>query len=201
MKKCAFLTYLLLMVIVLTSSTQSDPFKAIVLINGEAYLVDITEKGTITATYQKITNYFQTSESHSSILSRLTEAPRAEGGGRIVFYEKEVEPPIPFEIENELPIINGNAQYIGFSPLRALLKKEAVDQIRNIARQYQSGVIQTIRITSQHRDSYQSRALARNRAQAIHDLLEAFGVTTSIIVQDIPYAFPGEKTDFVKISF
>jgi len=182
------------------SFTQNDPFKAIVLINGEAYLVDLTESGNISATYQKINNYFNSSESHNAILARLSNGSLSENGTSIVFYEKEVEPEVSFAAENKAAITPGNAQYVGFSPRRALLQKQAVDQIRAIANQYQNGIIQSISITSHHRDTYESRSLARNRAKAIYDLLGAFGVSTGIIQMDTPYAPPGSKTDFVRIG-
>ena len=183
------------------SSGQTDPFKAIVLINGEAFLVDLTEHGAITATYQKISNYFSTSESHNNLLARLSKGSLSESGKSIVFYEKEVEPEIPFASENKAVVAPGNAQYVGFSPRRALLQKEAVDQIREISTQYQQGAIAKIMITSHHRDTYESRSLARNRAKAIHDLLGAFGVSAEIIKMNTPFAQTGSKTDFVRISF
>ena len=201
MKKSIFSIVMFVFALISMSFTQSDPFKAIVLINGEAFLVDLTENGAITATYQKINNYFSSSDSHNTILARLSKGALSESGKSIVFYEKEVEPVVPFTTENKAAVAPGNAQYVGFSPRRALLQKEAVDQIREISSQYSQGAIQKINITSHHRDSYESRSLARNRAKAIHDLLGAFGVSTSIIEMSTPFGQPGSKTDFVRISF
>ncbi|MFT4566995.1 MAG: hypothetical protein ACI9FN_001957 [Saprospiraceae bacterium] len=201
MKKNIFSIIILVSALISLSFTQSDPFKAIVLINGEAFLVDLTEKGAITATYQKVNNYFRSSESHGTILARLSKGTLSESGKSIVFYEEEIEPVVPFTTENEAVVAPGSAQYVGFSPRRALLQKDAVDQIRKISSQFRQGVIQNITITSHQRDTYESRSLARNRAKAIHDLLGAFGVSTSIIDSSTPFAQPGSKTDFVRISF
>lgn len=201
MKRFTMLFAIILFSILAMSFQLNDPVKAIVLINGEAYLVDITPKGNITATYQKINNYFSSNESHNALLTRLSKGSREEGSNSIVFYEKESEPIVPFTIENKQPVSPGNAQYIGFSPRRALLKTDAVNQIRVIAKQYKEGIIQRVHITSNHRDTYESRALARNRAQAIGDLLTAFGLPPSIIEKDNPFAGPGSNTDFVQINF
>ncbi len=184
---------------ILMGFRSNQPFKAIVLINGDAYLVDLEEDGTIAAMYQKIENYFTTRESHGSILARLTRGERSSSGS-IVFYEKEIEPEVSFSNENKLPIRSGNSQYIGFSPFRALLQTEAVNQIRRIAKEYGRGKISGIHIYSYHNDTYRARALARNRSQAIKDLLSAFGVPGHIIGQEITIVQSGGKTDFVRIE-
>ena len=180
---------------------SNEIIKAIVLINGEAFLVDVTLNGNIVTTYQKINNYFKTSESHQSILTRLSKGERSESGSSIVFYEKESEPIPSFTEENKSPIAAGNAQYLGFSPRRAILQTAAVDQIRKIADEYQSGRIQSIGITSYHEDSYESRSLARNRSQAIKDLLHAFGVSYDVISEDMPFGGAGVKSDYVRVQF
>lgn len=193
------LTCTLMLLSFTTNINESD--KAIVLINGEAYLVDVNEKGTIITTYQKIENYFSTSESHNSILTRLSMGAIADDGKKIIFYEKESEPIPSYSSENNSPVLSGNAQYIGFSPRRALLKKTAVDQIRKIAKGYESGSITSITVNAFHQDNYESRALARNRANAISGLLIAFGVNESAINTETPYGGPNTKTDYVNVAF
>jgi len=180
---------------------DNDPQKAIVLINGVAYLVDVTPKGSIIATYQKIDNYFNTSESHNSLLTRLSKGSISEDSKSIVFYEKEAEPVKSFASENNAPILTGNSHYIGFSPSRAILKKTAVDQIRKIAKSYEHGNLTNILIQSYHQDSYKSRSLARNRANAISDLLKAFGVPQHVVTKETPYGGPNTKADYVGINF
>ncbi|MEL6122893.1 MAG: hypothetical protein AAFR14_04165 [Bacteroidota bacterium] len=200
-------TFFLLLVIIMVPKYGQAKFdveetkKAIVLINGTAYLVDVNESGNIINTYQRIENYFSTSESHESLLARLSDGAVSDDGSKIVFYEKEVEPIPSYTIENKQPVETGTAQYLGFSPKRALLQTEAVQQIRKISESYQAGTISSIMIESYHRDDYRSRALARNRAAAIRDLLSAFGTDVSIISTMTPYALPDTKYDFVKVSF
>ncbi len=203
MKKILFLVFPLLFSYALTGTTlpDNDQIKAIVLINGEAYLVDVTAKGNIITTYQKIENYFRTNESHNSLLTRLSNGAVSDDAKTIVFYEKETEPIKSYSIENNTPIITGNAQYIGFSPRRAILKDAAVNQVRKIAKGYEQGIILNIQVTSYHKDSYVSRALARNRAKAITDLLHAFGVPKSIIKSASPYGGKETKDNFVNVSF
>lgn len=181
-------------------AAQDDSIKAIVLINGRAHLVDVMPNGDITTVYQEITNYFASSESHTSIMRRLIPGARSESGN-IVFYEKEAEPIPSFTEENRRPVEIGNEQYIGFSPGKALLLKPAVDQIRKIANAYKASDIKTISIASFYRDNYRSRSLARNRAQAITDLLVAFGVRKTVISSNQFEALQDTKVDFVQLSF
>ena len=183
-----------------TCLAQDEPFKAIVLINGVAYLVDVTPKGDITTTYQKVENYFQSQESHASIMRRMLKDPQPQGEG-IAFYDKEVEPVPSFTDENKRPIDVGNDQFIGFSPGRALLLKIAVDQIRKIGNSYRNKDISSISITSFYNDNYRSRSLARNRAKAINDLLIAFGVSQNQIFTNSILGGPDAKVDFVNIGF
>lgn len=183
------------------NTLPNDLVKAIVLINGEAYLVDVTPNGNIVTTYQKINNYFKSSESHQSILTRLSGGKPSANGNSIVFYEKESEPVPTYSEENKTPISSGSAQYLGFSPRRALLQKAAVDQIRKIADQHRAGTISAINISSYHQDTYESRALARNRNQAVRDLLHAFGTPLSAISEEMPFGGTGVKSDYVRVQF
>jgi len=179
---------------------QNTSKKAVVLINGKAFLVDVTPKGNITTTYQRIDNYFSTSESHDLLVDRLSKTAEPTDS-KIVFFEKENEPIPSFSEENKVNIDIGTQQYIGFSPERALLQKAGVDQIRKVAKSYRSRRISNINITSYHADNYRSRSLARNRVQAIKDLLHAFGVALSSISTQTLLGNADTKVDFVNISF
>lgn len=174
--------------------------KSIVLINGAAQLVDLQSDGTIVAIYQAIPDYFTSSESHEQILARVSGKPVKASEG-IVFYEKEEEPVPSFTEENKRPILTGASQFVGFSPGRAILTAGAVDQLRTIAKAFQAGSIADIAISSYHRDNYRSRSIARNRADAIRDLLGAFGVNKGIVSIAIPYGGPDVKVDFVRLEF
>ena len=185
---------------VFTASAQKASKKAVVLINGTPYLVDVTPKGNITNTYQRINDYFSTSESDANMISRLSKIAEPTDI-KIAFFEKEEEPVPSFTAENKVPINISAEQYIGYSPGRALLQKEGVDQIRKIAKAYRAKTISSIRITSYYLDTYRSRSLAQNRAEAIEDLLSAFGVTKSKISIQTLQGGSDTKIDFVHVTF
>jgi len=106
-----------------------------------------------------------------------------------------------FDEENKAPILTGQTQYLGFSPDKAILTATAVDQIRKISDQHQAGQIDDIFIVSYHLDSYRSRAIARNRARGIKELLGAFGTPRAQVDFEIRDASIGTKIDFVQVSF
>ncbi len=174
--------------------------KAIVLINGEAYLVELSPQGDIKATYQKISNYFNSSESHFSIIKRLSQnesLPSSE----IAFYQAESEPAVPYTAENLSTLSSEAQRYIGFSPWKAVLNFNAVNQLREIAAANKNGVLNTVLVDAYHINSYRSKTLARNRALAIKSLLVAFGVSEDHIITDIIQISPESKVDFVRITF
>ena len=180
---------------------QVEPVRAVVLINGDAFLVDVKQNGDIVKMYTEVEDYFTSSESHNSIVSRLSGSQPKEVATPIVFYEKEEEPVVSFTAENADPIAIGNQHYLGFTPGRALLLKKAVDQIRNISKAYRAGTISTIAITSYSAGTYRSRSLSRNRANAIRDLLGAFGVNKSIVSTSSVEGDASTKIDFVRLTF
>ena len=181
-------------------NAQEEPIRTIVLINGDAHMVDVAENGDLIAIYQKIERYFSLGESDRTIMARLSKTAEAEDAN-ITFFEKEEEPVPSYTEENKKPIILGSSQYLGFSPQRALLLRKAVDQVRIISESYRAGDIQSIAITSYQENNYRSRSLARNRAKAIKDLLGAFGVPDSIISTRNIDVTPESKLDFVQVSF
>lgn len=183
-----------------TAGAQEVSKKAVVLINATPYLVDVTPDGNITTTYQRINDYFSTSESDASLVSRLSKIAEPTDI-KIAFFEKEEEPVPSFTKENQVPINISAEQYIGFSPNRALLQKKGVDQIRKIADGFRSKAIIAINITSYHIDNYRSRSLARNRAEAIKDLLNAFGVSKSNVSTQSIQGGSDTKVDFVHLTF
>ena len=194
------LQIILIFLLGFTAGAQEASKKAVVLINGTPYLVDVTPDGNITNTYQRINDYFSTSESDASIVSRLSKTA-VPSNNEIVFFEKEEEPVPSFTEENKAPILTGAEQYIGFSPDRALLQKAGVDQIRKIADSYRTKTISTINITSYHIGNYRSKSLARNRADAVKDLLHAFGVSNKNISTQTLLGSMETKVDFVHLTF
>lgn len=182
------------------ANSQQETKKAIVLINGDAHLVDVSPKGDIVKTYQKIDNYFSLKESPSQLIARFANVPAIENSS-ITFFESEDEPTPTFTVENKAPVVIGNDQYLGFSPGRAVLQKKAVDQIRKISKAYRNGDIQTIHATAYYSDNYRSRSLSRNRAKAIKDLLIAFGLPANMIQTKTVLGTSDVKIDYVNISF
>ena len=182
------------------ANSQQEIKKAIVLINGDAHLVDISPKGDIVNTYQRIDNYFSLKESPSQLIARFANVPAMKNSA-ITFFESEKEPEPTFKIENKAPVITGNSQFIGFSPGRAVLQKQAVNQIRKISKAYRDGQIQSITATSYYSDNYRSRSLSRNRAKAIKDLLIAFGLPSNIINTQTVVGANNVKIDYVNIGF
>lgn len=180
--------------------SQDSTIRTIVLINGEPFLVDVLPNGDITAQYQKVDNYFSSSESHDNILARETKKD-SQPSSSLVFFENEEEPVVPFTEENLAPILPGNEQYIGFSPGKAILQKAAVDQIRKISKEQRGGLFRLIGIRSYNRNNFRSRALSRNRAKAIKDLLIAFGVPENQIASQTLEGTSETKVDFVQVSF
>lgn len=198
MKKLSVILFFL--IYSFSANGQEELQKAIVLINGTAHLVDVSRNGDIVEIYQSIENYFTTQESHKSILTRLSKDPNASGK-EIVLFEQEREPVPTFKNENTKPVEVGNDQYIEFSPGRALLRKLGVDQVRRITKNYQSGSIRKIDIVSYHDGTFRSKALARNRASAIQDLMIAFGVSKSDIGKSNTQGSKDTKLDYLRVSF
>ena len=185
-----------------TLLAQSSPktITTVVLINGDPVLVDLTEKGDITAIYQSIPEYFTTPKSHESIVAQAS-AVKPTSRGTLTAYSKETEPTPSYTVENTQPITAGADQYIGFSPIRALLLDNAVIQIRKISRSLRSGEISQVAITSYHNEDFRSKALSRNRADAIKDLLIAFGASASSISISSTPRGPDAKIDYVRLTF
>jgi len=180
--------------------SQSESRKSIALINGVAHLVDVAPNGDLLEIYQSIDNYFTSPESHQQILKKLVSNAVPQGRSIVLFEEEEEFQP-SFTKENKEPVKVGNEQYVAFSPDKAILQKAAVDQIRKIARDYKAGGVNNITINSFAKDSYRSRALSRNRAKAIQDLLVAFGVSKRYVSSK---SVPGDKEtkiDYVQVLF
>jgi len=194
------LAILLLLTCALAIQAQAQQIRTVVLINGVPYMADVSSNGDILQRYQKIDDYFTAPESHTSIVSRLSKTSEVTGPS-IVLFEKQEEPTPSYTEENKAPILEGTSQYLGFSPQKAILTKTAVDQIRKIAEEYQAGLIGKIEILSYHHDNYRSRAIARNRARGIKELLVAFGTPYPNVDFDIRDASAGTKLDFVRVTF
>ncbi len=183
-----------------TAGAQKASKKAVVLINGTPYLADVTPDGNITTTYQRINSYFASSESTANMVSRLSKIAEPTDS-QIVFFEKEEEPVPSYTKENKVAILTGAEQYIGFSPDRALLQKAGVDQIRKISESYRAKAISSINVTSYHIGNYRSKSLARNRGNAVKDLLNAFGVSSSSISTQTQQGTSDTKVNFIHVTF
>lgn len=201
MKKVLNLCLLIFLILNCTQiNSQSESSKSIALINGVAHLVEVAPNGDLLEIYQSIDDYFTSPESHQEILRKLSPGAVSQGKS-IILFEDEQEFIPSFTKENKEPVKVGNEQYVAFSPDKAILQKPAVDQIRKIARNFKAGGVKNITINSFAKDSYRSRALSRNRAKAIQDLLVAFGVSNKIINSNSVPGGIGTKIDFVQILF
>jgi Outer membrane protein and related peptidoglycan-associated (lipo)proteins len=181
-------------------SQEVNPIRTIVLINGRPTLVDVTPKGNITAIFQGVTDYFTSSASHETLVAKASSI-KEPSRGSLLAYEAETDPTPTYESDNSRSVLVGATQYIGFSPRRALLLDNAVIQIRNIAKSYKENDIGSIVMLSFHQGEYRSRALARNRAKAIKDLLGAYGMPAHLIKAEQARADGQTKTEYVQMTF
>ncbi len=182
-------------------SGQNDVKRSIILVNGVAHIADLTTNGSIVAQYQAIPNYFDNQLSDEQIIANA-ETQGLENGGSLELYADNLDTDVP-DITSFRRIDADKAnskQYIAFSRDRALLNRQAVDQIRTISDAYTAGQITQVTINSYHKDDIKSRTLAENRSKAIMDLLSTFGVDKSAIQVNLPYGTEDENLYFVYLG-
>ncbi len=190
----SFLTVLAL-VFTISMIWSQEPFKAIVLINGDPFIVDLAGNGSILVRYQRVPDYFSSTTSDLAIIDQYSrQGLIAEQG--LDFYREQIDSPSAATTE----VMTGE-QYIEFSQNRAVLNREAVDQVRAISDAFQEGRFRTVTIVSYHHDTLGSRTLAQNRSKAIADLLNTFGVPLENIIIELPYNARGSDISFVNLRF
>lgn len=150
--------------------------KTIILINGTPFLVDLDEEGDVVRNYVMVADYFESLESHESMVSRMST-----------------------EYEAEMAHLQ-NSRLIIFPEDLALLNDTAVDNIRDVARLYSKGFLQNINITASHDDDNSDEALANYRVDAVYQLLTDFGVEEGDISADMKIYKSDVPNQFVKID-
>ncbi len=150
--------------------------KTIILINGTPFLVDLDEEGDVVRNYVMVADYFDSLESHESIVSRMST-----------------------EYEAEMAHLQ-HSRLIIFPEDLALLNDTAVDNIRDVARLYSKGFLQNINITASHDDDNSDEALANYRVDAVYQLLTDFGVEEGDISADMKIYKSDVPNQFVKID-
>jgi len=186
----------------LISTSAQQPFKAIVLINGAPFLVDLAYDGSIAHKFQNVPNYFTQSTTDKEIISQLANQGLIEDDDFSVFQR----PTASTTLTSKPDYVDGvtifrDRQFISFSLQRAVLNREAVTQVRAIADAYQEKRFEKVMINAYHIDTPESRILARNRANAIADLMETFGVSPGSINVNLPVTLRENNLSFVNISF
>ena len=134
--------------------------RTIILIDGTPYLVDMDEQGQEIDKIVPIPSYFISSDSHDLIVDRESR-----------------------EYEEELP--NIKSRLLVFTEDVALLDNVMVDHIRDLARLYAKGYIESVHISAAHQTSYGDEALAAHRINVIYQMLRDFGVKNNDITADI----------------
>lgn len=174
-------------------SQQSQ--RAIILINGIAHVADLSPTGSVIAFYQSLPDYFDSSDSDQSFIARLEEQGLTEGGSLDLYADQD--DPLKSNFARVKEYSEEEKQYISFTRGRAILSKDAVNQIKSLADAYRSNDINEVIINAYHDNSQRQKRLALNRSKAIKDLLGAYGVPYSQIQRNAPYGDEGDQLYFV----
>jgi hypothetical protein len=174
--------------------TQDRLQTTIILINGEANLVVLDDMAFIVEILQTVPYYFNSNLSHEEIVQGLIE--QKEKGNKIFYANNEDR----FVSNEEIDVLQ-NAEFIKFSPSKALLNRVAVSRIRQIAQDYQDGGIDEINLSIIYKDSSISELLTDNRLESVKDLLIAFGVDGNDIITEKQMRNQYDNNPFVRVSY
>ena len=148
----------------------------IILINGIPFLVELDREGDVVFNYTEVSDYFDSSEPHESMVSRLSH-----------------------KYDSEFAFLQ-NSRLIIFQENLSMLNSTAIDNIRDVARLYNQGFLQNINITASHEESRNDETLASYRVDAISQLLIDFGVRKGDISADMKIYKSDIPNQFVKID-
>ena len=181
MKNAIFISLILLLAQVLNASTSdlkegNEIKKTIILINGAPFLVDIDDTGKVVYNYLLVENYFKSEETHENLIEKAEE-----------------------EYNEELSMLS-NSRLIIFDEQSSLLDDMAVDNIRELANKYNSGILQNINITAGYQPNERDEIEAEDRISAISQLLLDFGVKEGDISADLKIYRSELPNQFVKID-
>ena len=155
---------------------DGDIKKTIILINGAAFLVDINEEGQVLNNYLLVPDYFTSNDTHENLVEKAEE-----------------------EYADEVATLN-RSKLIIFGEESALLDEAAVDNIRELANQYNIGSLQNINITAGHIEAKDDETTVDDRINAISQMLQDFGVEEGDISADIKIYRSELPNQFVKID-
>ena len=178
----------------LTAFSQQSQ-RAIILINGIAYVADLSPNGSVIAFYQSLPDYFKSRDSDESFIARIEQQGLTEGGSLDLYADQD--DPLQSNFARVEEYSGDEKQYIAFTRGRAILSKDAVNQIKSLANAYRSNDITEVIINAYHDNSQRQKRLALNRSKAIKDLLGAYGVPYSQIQRNAPYGDEGDQLYFV----
>jgi len=181
MKNTILITALLLLAQVNTAFSIDSHIgdnlkKTIILINGAPFLVEVNEEGKVVYNYLPVHDYFVSNESHDNLVEKAEE-----------------------KYEEELALLS-NSRLIIFDETSSLLNESAVDNIRELAKLYNRGVLQNINITAGHVEKENDEITADDRINAISQLLSDFGVKEGDISADVKIYRSELPNQFVKID-
>lgn len=144
-----------------TSALENEDMKrTIILVNGTPYFVEMDEEGKKIDKIVAVPTYFKSPESHDEIITKVNS-----------------------DYEEELP--NMKSRLLIFKEDQAILEQPAVDHIRELARLYTKGYIESINITAAHYDEDKDEALAAYRVNSIYQMFKDFGVDDEGITADM----------------
>lgn len=153
---------------------SDDMMTTIILINGEAHLVDVAPDGELLVSYGTVPDYFTTSLSHEEILAQSIAKVESDRSDRL-----------------------DRIRFVSFGVEKHMLNELAVDHVREISHKIaQSGagkIILTVGITATKE--------ALMKAQQVAELLKDFGVKSDHI-QILQKQYLGdEPNNFIKMEY
>lgn len=196
--------FAVIMMALLAQLEAQDNKRAIILINGTAYVADLAPNGSILHRYQSVPDYFSNGATDQQIIAKA-ESQGLNSDGSLELYAESLDSELVPDIQTfrrvEDYLAEGESQYIAFSRDRALLNQKAVDQVRSIADAFVAGRLSRLTIRSFHHDTTKSRTLANNRSKALFDLLTTFGMSASAIDIETPYGAEDDQLYYVYLTF
>jgi len=178
----------------LASYYQSSLKRTIILINGDPHLVVIDDRGNLVETIQAVPYYFASDLTHEEIVAGLSRQLKDENS---VFYANNED---RFVSKDEIDVAE-NVELIQFLPQKALLNREAVNRIRQIANEYRKGGIDKISLSIIQKSTNVSRLLTENRMNSVKDLMVAFGVDSTDLLTSIDRREGYDDNPFVRVSY
>ena len=177
------------------------------MIDGEVWVADVAKSGAIMARFLQVSDYFTSSRSDSEIIQSTFNNPPSDDY-YLDFYLPEsgdvtISPPDEAALDKVTGISKddfGNTQYVSFSLNRAVLNTKAVQQIRQLSRDYIDGKVASFLIVAFHENDTNSKKLSVNRANAVADLLQTFGVPGEVLSTSSNTAPDKANLGFVSIS-